>query len=916
MAKSNFIVRGGADFSGIKKGLDQTRKQLADFQGKVDKSMKAIGTIFSGLVTGKLVKDSTSMAMGVESAIDNIARNMESASGGFDRFVKTQSRALGMAKSDAYKYGSTFSNLLASFSSGAEETAFSTQELMRAAAVIASKTGRSYEDVSERIRSGMLGSTEAIEDLGVYTNVSMIESTNAFKKFANGKTWAQLDFQVQQQIRLAAILEQTYDRYGNTLADTSQTRHAQFIASLKDIQLTLGQAFLPIYDSILPALTAMADGIRTAILYIQAFFQALFGGKSAMEETSAENLEKSTGNAAGNMGEAKEESEELKKSLAGFDDLNILSQDKKSSQQSGEKESATPGVPTGLDGAQIGLSDEYEDRMAKMNEGLESFKKKMQEIAPVLKTIAVLMAAMWAAFVLPAALVSLGTALGALGSKIPILEGLFAGLGNAIKAVGLVFSKIPGIILLGVIVAIAALVAIIMDLWKNSESFRSFVIQCWTSIKDALTAAANQIWTNGLKPLLDRLGITANSFGELYANYIRPAMENILTAVIGALTAITVQLIGIAAQIITIVLQIITAVIEALGKVTDWMKNNQGLVEGLTVTVAGFFAAWKVTQLLAFIQMSGGIPGVLNGMKTALITTSAALKANTTSMIANTTAKIKDKIATIQLTAMYAKDFLVSIAKGTAELIRQASIWVYFTALKVADTVAQTAMNIAVGAWNVIGAIAAGVTTAFGVAVAFLTSPIGLVILAVVALIAIVVLLVKHWDEVKATAAKVWDGISAIWGRASNWFSAKVLEPIKNAFKVVFGSILSIVAAPLNAIISMINTVIGALNKIKLPSWIPGVGGKGISIPTIPKLANGGITNGPMTALIGDNPGGREVVSPLDDLLGMIKESMAEAGAGDITLHSVIELDGGVVYKNQQRVSRQRGERLINGVMG
>src|SRR5690606_14407242 len=29
------------------------------------------------------------------------------------------------------------------------------------------------------------------------------------------------------------------------------------------------------------------------------------------------------------------------------------------------------------------------------------------------------------------------------------------------------------------------------------------------------------------------------------------------------------------------------------------------------------------------------------------------------------------------------------------------------------------------------------------------------------------------------------------------------------------------------------------LNKIKLPKWVPGIGGKGINIPLIPKLAKG-----------------------------------------------------------------------------
>lgn len=124
--------------------------------------MRFIGVAISSIAVGKLIKDSTKMAMSVESAMDNIRRNMGAASKAYDEFAKTQSKALGMARKDAYAYGSTFSNLLGSFIDDTGQVASETESLMRAAAIIASKTGRTYEDVANRIRSGMLGSTEAI----------------------------------------------------------------------------------------------------------------------------------------------------------------------------------------------------------------------------------------------------------------------------------------------------------------------------------------------------------------------------------------------------------------------------------------------------------------------------------------------------------------------------------------------------------------------------------------------------------------------------------------------------------------------------------------------------------------------------------------------------------------------------------
>ncbi|NMB44300.1 MAG: hypothetical protein GX995_09255, partial [Clostridiales bacterium] len=48
---------------------------------------------------------------------------------------------------------------------------------------------------------------------------------------------------------------------------------------------------------------------------------------------------------------------------------------------------------------------------------------------------------------------------------------------------------------------------------------------------------------------------------------------------------------------------------------------------------------------------------------------------------------------------------------------------------------------------------------------------------------------------------------------------------------------------PLNVMIDGINGFLRALNRIKIPDWVPGVGGKGFNIPEIPRLATGGVLN-------------------------------------------------------------------------
>ena len=70
-----------------------------------------------------------------------------------------------------------------------------------------------------------------------------------------------------------------------------------------------------------------------------------------------------------------------------------------------------------------------------------------------------------------------------------------------------------------------------------------------------------------------------------------------------------------------------------------------------------------------------------------------------------------------------------------------------------------------------------------------------------------------------------------------NWKGA--WENVKNIFKNIAEGLGNIFKAPINFIIDIINGFIKGLNKIKIPDWVPAVGGKGINIPLIKKLRVG-----------------------------------------------------------------------------
>lgn len=94
---------------------------------------------------------------------------------------------------------------------------------------------------------------------------------------------------------------------------------------------------------------------------------------------------------------------------------------------------------------------------------------------------------------------------------------------------------------------------------------------------------------------------------------------------------------------------------------------------------------------------------------------------------------------------------------------------------------------------------------------------------------------------------------------------------VVNIFGGVFDGIAAMAKAPFNGMIGLINAFLGGLNNIKIPKWVPGVGGKSFSISTLPYLADGGhVLNG--QAIVGEagpellsNKNGKTTVTPLSD---------------------------------------------------
>ena len=356
MSQSEAFKKAWSETERTRKETEKATKSTQTYGEKAKTAFQGVGSALKSLAgylalafsITKIIQFSNEagqFATQTEASVQRLVDIYGSASDSVGDFIDANARALGMSKAAAASFSSVYGNL---FSVWADQTtnAELTNRYLQMTAVVASKTGRTVEDVQERVRSGLLGNTEAIEDLGIFVNVKTIEITDAFQRMANGKSWEQLDAYTQQQIRSMAILEQATAKYGDEVAETSATIRNEFRASYQDFQNSWGNIVNTVLIPVLQVLTQIFD-IATKGL------NAL-SGRSGQILENVEHQEESTDNTAENIEEQtknqKELNKELKKSLAGFDDIQILSANTADNTGGGDLDSGLQGTGGNLGG--------------------------------------------------------------------------------------------------------------------------------------------------------------------------------------------------------------------------------------------------------------------------------------------------------------------------------------------------------------------------------------------------------------------------------------------------------------------------------------------------------------------------------------------------------------------------------------
>ncbi|WP_270427637.1 phage tail protein [Blautia massiliensis (ex Durand et al. 2017)] len=786
------------------------RTQMSGIQNLAKKAGAALAGAFAvkKLVDfGKSCLDLGSDLSEVQNVVDVTFPNMSAQ---VDKFAQSALKASGLSETMAKQYTGTFGAMAKAFGFSEQQAYDMGTALTSLTADVASFYNLSQDEAYTKLKSVFTGETESLKDLGVVMTQTALDSYALANGY--GKTTAQMTEAEKVSLRYAFVQQQLSAASGDFARTSGSWANQVRVLKLQidSLKASIGQGLINLFTPIIQAVNNLLGKLVTLANAFKAFTELITGNKNsgssgggsaqiAAAGTAATDASTGLQNAADaandttsavkKTGNAAQKAAKQMRSLMGFDKITKLSEPSDTSSSGDTGDSGNTPKGSGVSGGNLGSPVDFgslstgEDAVSKLDKkwqkAFENMKKAIEPTTKALQNLwnnglARLGKFGWTAlrdfyrhFLVPVGKWTMGT-----------------GLPRFINALNAGLMKVN----------FAKINKALADLWDSLAKFTINVgdglLWIWEKVLVPLgTWTANEVVPRFLETL--KLGIDA--------------LNNILTALKPLFQWFWDSVLQPLAQWTGgIFLSVWDGINGALKKFSDWCTTYPGDIRAITVMLGTFFAAWKATEMLGFIGMSGGVVG--------------ALKAIRTTLLGATAAKIADKAETIYLTALYAKDFVASVGRSVIALGQQVSGIAAATAAKIADKAAQIAMTAATVAWNGVCTIATGITTAFGTAVTLLTGPFGLVVAGIAAAIAAGVLLYKNWDTVCkwATKLKNWvvDKTRGMRDGAVNAFNTLTTN-CSNAIHALYTSVTS----KWNAIKEKFNTFRNWLASVFQTDW-------------------------------------------------------------------------------------------------
>lgn len=855
MAKSNFIVRGGADFSQLHQELNKTQGRIKGFGNNINKMLGGMGINFAKLgklaligMALKALYNFSKAAIDVASDLKEVQNVVDvtfgSLAGDVNDFSDTAIKQFGLAELSAKKYASTMGAMLKSSGISGKVSKDMSIELAKLSADMASFYNLENDVAFEKIMSGMSGMTMPLKELGINMNIANLEAFAMAQGIT--KSWQQMSQAEQTMVRYNYLLKVTADSQGDFARNAGTWANQVKILKeqWKQFMSLIGTALIEIALPFVKALNWMLEGLIKITREVGKIYTLLTGRSATVTSTVNNEIADSAGDAADNenkladgIGKA---AKAARRALAPFDEINLLQE---------AMANGNGGGIGGLGGGLGNLGDAIKgDVTTTIEKGPEDDSKnkwdkffiwlgdKWNGLKELFKVPILVPSPVFAPLPVPIYSPVWGLQPQVLPS--PAFDPIPNPVYNPNWGLDLPPIKVPG-----------------FEPIPNPVYNPNWGLEIPKVLAPGFQPIPSPVYNPNWGLELPKIPVPLFPAIE-HREYDR-SLESIKTGqrllqtfVLGELARVSKEVSG-----------NISSTLSGIESTYNKYKTAFGAI------TTGISLAWETETKRVSKQISEGISTTL----TTIETNYNKHKANvgtialgiSTVLVANINQGLSKVGTNINNTINTTQNNLETWGKNTGAIASEVAKGLSANISEGLKAIAQNTVNFANGHLGNLKSWGTGVLATAG-------------------------------EVARGFASNMASGFSSTWNsfkslmsgmgeKISGFFSENKSLVIKTA--IVGGAIVGAAALAL-----------------AVPAAIPFMAGALGGLSAIPALAKGGITDGPMLAMIGDNPGGKEVVSPLDDLLSMMTTAVmmgvqGEGSGGSGSAEAVLNIDGTTIAR-------------------
>ena len=893
----------------------------------------------------------------VQNVVDTIFGDNASE---IESWASTATESLGMAETSAKKYSSTFGAILTSAGVSSDKITEMSTSLTSLTADMASLYNYDYDEMFEKIKSGLSGMVRPLASLGVSLHASTLQDYLDSKGI--NATYTELSYANKEIVRYNYLIENTTAAQGDFTKTfytwANQVRY--FKEQLTELMTTLGQIFISVLNPILIYVNKIFKLVNSLLSSLSTTLQNLFGDGENSLSNSIASVD--TSDVLDDMeSDVEDVNDAVKRTVSSFDELHKLNDDSSSTTSIDDLD-----LSSLLD---TDYTSQYEDEEQKIEDWVTSIKNLiidawntgnaynlgemvaewlngiiddiynfLDKLTPLIAKIAKLFASFINGFVETFDWEKLGETIALFIKNIQVF---LLELINNIHwdSIGTAFADFiiglftiddtdqKSIITRGFEVIKSAINGLI-------EAVRSFIDEMdengeWLSI-------ATQIG-DGINSLFSPDGI---DWATLGAN-IRDLFIRIMTVIAGTVETINWEGVG-------------KSIGNMLSNLFSEDANGDTIFSKASTALANLLNG-LVNALTELLSTPGLLTKIKEGISVFFENLKNQLDENDTwGKLFTDYVKISEIIKTFYSNAVksvdwytvitIAVDILSDLIASGIKILLATTLVLIAAALEsilklLIDLLELLAIPIEGLIDNVIGLVSTLRDWLEELFYDFFDTTIP----------EIEQHLSELWTNIKEGAEALWTNIKELWSKiktgfseAKTWITDKftsiktslfsILSAIKTKLTSawswlktnIFDKISSGVKTMLNTVISTINSLISKLNSISftMPDWLGG-GTFGLSIPTLPLLAEGGYigANMPTPVVVGDNKTEGEIVAPeskiqenvaiaLEPYMSKIESLLTALINSEDEIHVHLEMDGDEITEvvlNNANLATARG---------